>query len=216
MIRFLVRLFLLLILLVIVGLGYALWPRKADLRNFDADAVARLETAMWRDYYNHDQKALAMKLYTLNREQYHFSPADSARLAYYAGQAAKLFQPTTSRAEAQAALPMLVSYFTLMQGSSGEEFDPGKAAQLELEWWQSRRESSTPMQYSKVIAQVSEEIFHASNQRINKAANQRAAMMGYRDARRDGRMRPEDWALIEQNLIESFRNLKAGVERIAR
>ena len=75
MIRFLIRLFLLLILLLLVGLGYALWPRKGDLRNFDADAVARLETAMWRDYYAHDHTALAKKLYTLNRDQYHFSPA---------------------------------------------------------------------------------------------------------------------------------------------
>ena len=213
MIRFLIRLFLLLILLLLVGLGYALWPRKGDLRNFDADAVARLETAMWRDYYAHDHTALAKKLYTLNRDQYHFSPADSAQLAYYAGKAAKLFQPTTSRTEAQVALPPLVSYFTLMQQSSGEVFDPAYAAQLELDWWQLRREKATPLQYGKVVAQVSEEIFQVKSEKITKAASQRAAMMGYRDTRRDGRMQPEDWALIEKNLIESFRNLKAGVGR---
>ncbi len=128
MFRFIRKLFLLLLVVLVAGLGYALWPRKADLRGFDADAVARLETAMWRDYYNHDHQALAAKLYTLNRDLYHFSPADSVRLAYSAGKAAQLFQPTASRAEAQVALPLLMSYFTLMQQSSDEAFDPENAA----------------------------------------------------------------------------------------
>jgi hypothetical protein len=30
---------------------YACWPRQADLRRFDPAEMARLETAMWRDYY---------------------------------------------------------------------------------------------------------------------------------------------------------------------
>ena len=213
MLRFIRNLFLLVLLVLVAGLAYALWPRKADLRGFDADAVARLETAMWRDYYDHDHKALATKLYTLNRDLYHFSPADSARLAYYAGKAAQLFQPTGSRAEAQVALPLLVSFFTLMQQSSGEAFDPANAARLELDWWQLRRENITPPEYGKVVAQVSEEIFQTKNERISKAAIQRAVMMGYRDARRDGKMTPDDWALIEKNLIESYRDLKAGVGR---
>ena len=213
MFRFIRNLFLFLLVVLVAGLGYALWPRKADLRGFDADAVARLETAMWGDYYNHDHRALAAKLYTLNRDLYHFSPADSVRLAYSAGKAAQLFQPTTSRAEAQVALPLLVNFFTLMQQSSSEAFDPANAARLELDWWQLRRENSTPPEYGKVVAQVSEEIFQTKNERITKAAIQRAVMMGYRDARRDGKMTPDDWALIEQNLIESYRDLKAGVGR---
>ena len=213
MLRFIRNLFLLVLLVLVAGLAYALWPRKADLRGFDADAVARLETAMWRDYYDHDHKALATKLYTLNRDLYHFSPADSVRLAYNAGKAAQLFQPTASRAEAQVALPLLVSFFTLMQQSSGEAFDPANAARLELDWWQLRRENSTPPEYGKVVAQVSEEIFQTKNERISKAAIQRAVMMGYRDARRDGKMTPDDWALIEKNLIESYHNLKGGVGR---
>jgi hypothetical protein len=32
--------------------AYACWPRAADLRGFNPAAMARLETAMWRDYYD--------------------------------------------------------------------------------------------------------------------------------------------------------------------
>ena len=204
---------LFLLVLALAGAGYALWPRKGDLREFDADAVARLETAMWRDYYGHDYKSLATRLYSLYRDQYHFSPADSAQLAYNSGKAAQLFQPTASRAEAQIALPFLVTYYTLLRDRSGEIFDADNAARLELDWWQLRRENATPEQYGNVVAQVAEELFKVHNEHIQKSSQIRAAMMRYRDDRRDGRMQPEDWDHIEQNLIEAYRELRAGVAR---
>jgi hypothetical protein len=202
-----------LLLLALAGAGYALWPRKGDLRNFDADGVARLETGMWRDYYARDYKALAAKLYSLYRVQYHFSPADSAQLAYHSGKAAQLFQPTSSRAEAQVALPLLVTYYSLLRDRSGENFDANEAARLELDWWQMRREGATFEQYGHVVAQVDEELFKVHNEYIQKSAQLRAAMMQYRDVRRDGGMQQADWDHIEQNLIESYRELRAGVGR---
>lgn len=213
MARIFFRIFLCFVLLALVGLGYALWPRRADLRHFDADAVARLEAGMWRDYYSRDYKSLAGRLYSLYRDEYHFSPADSTQLAYFAGKAAQVFQPTTSRAEAQAALPLLVSYYTLLRNRSGEAFDAEKAAQLELDWWQLRRENASPSQYGAVVAQVAEELFKVHNTHIDHSAQLRAEMMHYRDHRRDGRMQPEDWSHIEEQLIESYRELKTGVGR---
>ena len=38
--------------------AYACIPRKADLRAFDPAEMARLETAMWRDYYEKHYPAL--------------------------------------------------------------------------------------------------------------------------------------------------------------
>jgi hypothetical protein len=206
------QVFLILVLLILIGVGYALWPRQGDLRGFDADAVARLETKMWRDYYAHDYQSLPVHLYSLYRDLYHFSPGDSTQLAYYSGNAARLFQPTNSRAEAQVALPLLVSFYTLLRNRSGEDFDADKAAQLELDWWQLRRENATPEQYGHVVAQVTEELFKVHNDHIENSAQLRAAMMRYRDDRR-GRMQAEDWDHIEQQLIESYRELKTGVTR---
>ncbi|MDR3401852.1 MAG: hypothetical protein P4L99_05065 [Chthoniobacter sp.] len=213
MARKILRFLLVLALLALIGAAYACWPRQGNLRSFDADAVGRLETGMWRDYYAHDYQSLARRLYSLYRDQYHFSPADSAQLAYDSGKAAQLFQPTASRAEAQVALPLLVSYYTLLRDRSGESFDADNAARLELDWWQLRRENATPVQYGKVVAQVAVELFKTDNEHIQKSAQLRAAMMRYRDNRRDGHMQAEDWEHIEENLIESYRELKAGVAR---
>lgn len=214
MIRFFVRLFLLIVVALAAVLAWALWPRTGDLRGFDSAAVARLETAMWRDYYERDYNDLMVQLYKLHHDEYHFSPAYSVQLAMKAGAAAKLFQPTTNRDEAQVALPELIKYFTLLQEKSGEDFDPIKVAAIELDWWQIRRETNAPENYAPIVASVSEELFGVSNPLIKKAAAQRARMMRYRDDRRAaGAMQASDWKLIETNLIESYADLKKGVAR---
>jgi hypothetical protein len=73
---------------------YLCWPRKADLRAFDPAEMARLETAMWRDYYEKHYPRLFYHLYELSGTQFGFSPLDSFRIALSAAQAAKTFQPT--------------------------------------------------------------------------------------------------------------------------
>lgn len=213
MIRFFLRLSLLVIVAVLVALVWAVWPRTGNLRDFDADAVARLETVMWRDYYERDYKDLWLQLFNLHQQEYHFSPMQSYQLATSAAQAARLFQPTTSRDEAQVALPELTRYYSLLLEKSGESFDPAKVAASELDWWQLRRETNAPEKYGATMARVTEEIFGIANPSVTKAALDRARMMRYRDDRRDGKMQPSDWAHIEKNLIESYRELKKGVAR---
>ena len=68
--------------------AYAAWPRHADLRAFEPAEIARLETAMWRDYYEKRYGALFYHLYALSRTQFGFSPLDSLRVAWAAAQAA--------------------------------------------------------------------------------------------------------------------------------
>jgi hypothetical protein len=119
------------------------WPRHADLRDFDPARAARLETRMWRSYYEQRRTALILNLYHLTRHEYGFSPWDSFRIAWHAARAAVAFQPTRNREEAQAALPALERYFRVMARGSASKFDPARAAREELDWWQQRRERKT-------------------------------------------------------------------------
>ncbi|UPK39989.1 hypothetical protein IVB18_23835 [Bradyrhizobium sp. 186] len=76
--------------------AYAAVPRHADLRAFDPAEMARLETAMWRDYYDKRYAALFYHLYESTRTQFGFSPLRSLHIALSAAEAAKAFQPTRS------------------------------------------------------------------------------------------------------------------------
>ena len=134
--------------------AYASWPRQADLRGFEPAEIARLETAMWRDYYDKRYPALFYHLYELSRTQFGFSPLDSFRIALAAAQAAKAFQPTRSREAADAALPPLVTYYRLLASAAPGGFDVAEAARLELDWWQARREAVGPGQYGVTVARV--------------------------------------------------------------
>jgi len=198
--------------LLVLGFGaYAIWPRAAHLRDFDSDRVAQLETRMWRSYYEQRYAALLVDLYTLSREQYGFSPADSLAIGWYAARAARTFQPSRSREQAQAALPLLERYFAVIRAHGGETFDASEAARIELDWWQLRRENSVPADYGRVIARVTTVVFRADNADVVLAGRVRAEMMTYRDERREGRMQEADWAYIERELTRSYHALRTGI-----
>jgi hypothetical protein len=204
---------LILLGLAVAGLAYLSWPRTASLRTFSPEAMGRLETAMWRDYYDHRYVALFLALYRVNREQYGFSPWDSVRVAFLAAKAARVFQPSTNRAQAEAATPWLRRYYGIIRARSHEPFDVDKAARSELTWWQLRREDASPEEYGKVVAQVAQEVYGTHDGRLEQASQVRAAMMDYRDRHSEGRMAEQDWYFIEQNLRKAFALLKQGVTR---
>jgi hypothetical protein len=192
--------------------AFAAWPRRADLRGFAPAEMARLETAMWRDYYDKRYPALFYHLYELSRTQFGFSPLDSLRIALAAAQAARAFQPTRSREAANAALPPLVTYYRLLASATPGGFDTEEAARLELDWWQARRESIGPQQYGVTVARVAAITYGkpADEPSLLVSGIGRAEAMAFRDARGQA-MSDADWSEIERRLRRAYQSLKAVV-----
>jgi hypothetical protein len=199
------------ILPLLAAIAHAALPRAADLRRFDAAAMAEGETRMWRHYYEHRYLALFADLYRVARCQFGFSPLDSARIAVAAAAAARRFQPTTSRADAQAALPELAAYYRLLARAAPGPVDTAAAARTELDWWQARRESSPPERYGLTIARVSTLLYGVDGEAIRAAGLARAEAMAYRDAQGHA-MTDADWTAIARRLAAAYALLKAGVD----
>lgn len=201
-----------LVAVIAVVLAYAVAPRTADLRGFDPAAMARLETAMWRDYYERHYPSLFYHLYESSRAQFGFSPLDSVRIALAAAQAAKTFQPTHSRAEAAAALPDLLVDYGLLRAAAPAAFEVTEAANLELDWWQARREQVAPSDYGVTIARVAALTYGtpAEGEAMLAYGVGRARAMAYRDARGAG-ITEQDWSNIEVQLREAYRQLKLAI-----
>ncbi|MDN5002002.1 hypothetical protein ACFQZO_14005 [Bradyrhizobium sp. GCM10027634] len=178
--------------------AYVAMPRQADLRAFDPAEMARLETAMWRDYYD---KRYATLFYHLH-------------VALSAAEAAKAFQPTQSRQEADAALPALVAYYRDFAPAAPVAFDVEQAARLELDWWQARREAVVPQDYGLTIGRVTALTYgeSADDPGIRQFGIARAEAMAFRDARGQA-ITEADWTMIESRLGEAYRLLKASVSR---
>src|SRR5262245_28591476 len=191
---------------------YASWPRNADLRRFEPAEIARLETAMWRDYYEKRYGALFYHLYALSRTQFGFAPLDSLRIAWAAARAAKAFQPTRSREAANAALPPLVTYYRLLASAAPGGFDVEAAARFELDWWQARREAVDPEQYGVTVARIAAITYGKSpdDPSLLISGIGRTEAMAYCDARGQA-MTDLDWSEIECRLRRAYQSLKAAV-----
>jgi hypothetical protein len=192
--------------------AYAAVPRRADLTAFDPGETARLETLMWRHYYDKRFLALFADLYDLARDQDGYSPFDSARIAVDAARAAKAFQPTTSRAEAQVAVPLLTDYFAVLARGAPVPVDIMAAARAELDWWQARREQAKPDAYGLTIAQVTSLVYGVDDDDVRAFGVLRAQAMELRDGR-GASITEADWTAIEQQLVAAYRHLKRAVSR---
>lgn len=204
---------ILVLALVCGALGiYAGWPRKPDLCTFDPAGMARLETAMWRDYYEKRYPALFYHLYEVSRTQFGFSPVNAVRIALSAAQAARTFQPTRSRQEANAALPSLRTYYDLLAAAAPAAFDVEEAARLELDWWQARREAVGPRDYGVTVAKVAALTYGKSSNDpgMRRSGIGRAEAMAFRDARGET-MTEADWSEIEAQLLRAYQLLEAAV-----
>src|SRR5436305_10023144 len=122
------------LVLLIGGALYDLfYPRTTHLREFDPDEVARLETAMWRSYYEKQRMRLFNQMTELLRSQYHMTPVKSNLVAYYAANAAFVFKEGKERSDYEKALPDLIKFYSAVRKMSDIPFDVDRAAQLELE-----------------------------------------------------------------------------------
>lgn len=190
-------------------------PRTAHLREFDADEVARLETAMWRSYYEKERLRLFRQLSELLRTQFNMPLVRSNRVAYYAADAAFVFKKGKQRSDYEKALPALTKFYESVRKMSDIPFDVNRAAGLELEWWIIHRERArhAAQDLARALAELQAEIYRVPVERLTEHAALRADAMTIRDTKAEqGGVTEADWARIDELLHRSWRSLSAAVK----
>jgi hypothetical protein len=207
---------------IIVTLALMAWvlfdlyaPRTAHLREFDADEVARLETAMWRSYYEKHRVRLFFELGELLRTQYNMPLVRSNLVAYYAAKAAFVFKRGKQRSDYEKALPDIVSFYQSIREMSDTPFDVNQAARLELEWWIIHRERAkqSPGDLENALAELQSEIYGLPVDRFLEHGRKRAEAMTIRDTKAEtGGVTEDDWRKIDSLLHESWHSLARAVK----
>ena len=190
-------------------------PHTAHLREFDADEVARLETAMWRSYYEKQELDLFNELSELLRTQYNMPLLRSNRVAYYAAHAAFVFKQGSRRDDYEKALPDLIRFYQSVRKMSDIPFDADRAARLELEWWIIHRERAqhAPGDLERALAELQAEIYRVPIERLLEHGHLRAEAMTIRDTKADtGGVTEADWNRIDDLLHQSWRSLAVSVK----
>ena len=200
---------------LIVWVGFDLYgPRTSHLRDFDSDEVARLETAMWRSYYEKQEMRLFNQLAELLRKQYNMPLVRSNRVAYHAAKAAFIFKDGKQRSDYEKALPNLVDFYSSVRDVSDTPFDVNRAARLELEWWIIHRERAKHAEedLDHALAELQAEIYHVPVEKVMDHARLRAEAMRIRDTKAEaGGVTEADWARIGELLRGSWRSLSQVV-----
>src|SRR5437588_7049372 len=167
--KIVVRVIVLVLALLIGCVLYDLYfPRTTHLREFDPDEVARLETAMWRSYYDKQRLRLFNELSELLRTQYHMPLVRSNTTAYHAANAAFVFKDGKERADYEKALPDLVKFYAALRQMSDIPFDVDRAARLELEWWiiHRQRAQHAPGDLDRALAELQAAIYRVPVEKL--------------------------------------------------
>jgi hypothetical protein len=192
------------------------YPRTTHLRQFDPDEVARLETAMWKSYYAKEKFQLFRELAQLMRTQYNMPLVRSNLVAYYAANAAVVFQKGKERPDYEKALPDLIKFYTAIRKMSDIPFDVDRAARLELEWWiiHRQRDKHGPGDLTRALAELQSAIYLMPADLFMEHAKARADAMTIRDTRAEqGGVTNDDWTRIDELLHNSWRSLAEVVNR---
>ncbi len=187
-------------------------PMKTDIRVFDPDRVALLDTEMWRAYYAKQPLPLYLELAQLLREEFHFPPLRSYVVAAHAARAAFVFKSGRDRADYVKALPDLISYYAAIRRVSITPFDVRQTAALELEWWIVHRDRD-PAALARALANGAAALYQVAPDSLMEYGRLRTDAMVIRDAGGDGgRVVSEaDWSRIASDLRGSWGSLSRVV-----
>ena len=190
------------------------WPGRQRLNEFDPDEVARLDTEMWRSYYDRRQFLMFFQLGELMRSQYGMMPIRSTVTSYHAAKAAFVFKDGKKREDYEQALPNLESFFSSIASRTDQRVDVRSCAVTELEWWIVHRERANhaPGELARSLAIAASTFYALQAERFEQYGRYRAEAMAIRDSRAEaGGVSEEDWARIGGLLQQSWRSLHAAV-----
>ena len=218
--KFLFRTFFVLLSLGLLLAGWITFdlyaPHQIDLRKFDPDEVARLDTAMWRSYYEKERLRMFSELGELLSRQYKLRFWRRQLVALYAARAAFIFKEGKSRTDYEQALPYLEKFFSEIRDISSTDFDTQKAAARELEWWIIHRERKKHQEgdLAKALAETAATIYKMPCSNFIEHGELRAEAMKIRDTKAAaGGVTEKDWKKIDELLHKSWRSLHNAVNQ---
>ena len=192
-------------------------PQQHSIREFDPQEVAKLETDMWRSYYDKNPALLFWQLAGGLRQQFHAPFWRSFILGFQATKAAFVFKKGKSRTDYQKTLPDLITYYNSIQELSIDQFNVPKVASLELEWWivHRQRERYSYNDLADALVQTSAALYNQPAAPFATYGRLRADAMRLCDEVRhhpDGATEV-DWQRINRQLEQAWGSLHEVVQK---
>jgi hypothetical protein len=185
-------------------------PGRSPQRAFDPVRTGRLEQQAWVHYYYRRWPQLFDLLLRLSRGQFNLSLPQALYASYLATQAQIVF----ARQGDQDGLAesYMRRFYEFVREPVGGQYDPERAAQLEIRWWVVHRQRANQPDRSALVDALAAsyaEVYQQPAERLRPAAEARALAMDLSDQWQAEGKDP-DSPLLEQIadlLVESYRAL---------
>jgi hypothetical protein len=193
------------------------------VRSFDPRAVGRHECRAWETYYRRKWGAFLAASVAMVRAAFEMSWPRTLVGAWLVLRANQVWAPYPDNDPA-AARRLMTLFYRLLRKSSGAEFEPARAAELEVEWWRVHREGQRSedgggTEPSAALVDALSDLYAYSygvdRTAVRPAAALRAEAMDVSDRWVDGGADPADPRLATERalLIRSYAALLSAVHR---
>jgi hypothetical protein len=189
-------------------------------RSFDPRVVGELECAAWVAYYRRNWLRFLICALRVSRHAFGLSWKATIQCSWLVLRANQLWAPFPDN-NAERSRRMMERFYRIVQQLYAEPFDPGTAADLEVQWWRVHRDhqrfsrGSDGPALADAFARLYAHVYGVSERAVRPAAEQRALAMRYSDQWvREGCLL--DSVLIEHEcdaLVRSYSALLSAVQR---
>jgi hypothetical protein len=178
----------------------------------DAERLAELEAGGWRAYYDRDWRRLITLMVQLNQEEFHIPFPLSVVAAFHVARGSVAWAPVDN--DPEQVRTHFVRYYRMARRWSGLQFQPRRAAELEIDYWiEHRRLSGKPDKTSFIEAMTAlhSELFGLPAVRVRESAEWRVRANNTVDLITSGTSTdPEaDWAKLEEELRKCYQSINA-------
>jgi hypothetical protein len=182
------------------------FPKKSNLRIFDPMETSKLDTEMWRSYYEKKPLKLYFQSTELMRKQLKAPFWRSLMISYNVAKAAFLFKDGKNRTDYNEALPYLEKYYQQVSDLSDKPFNVKSTAKMELEWWIIRREKKDRVEWVTLQAKVAAQIYQKPPLLFYDYGKKRTEAMFFRDGKGEN-ISENDWKKINKMLDDAWLSL---------
>ncbi len=194
--------------------------RTSSMRSFDPRAVGRRECRAWETYYRREWGVFLAASVGLVRAAFGMSWPRTLVGAWLVLRANQVWAPYPNN-DPEAARRLMTRFYQLLRKSTGDSFDPVKAARLEVEWWRVHREAqhaqgSGPSEaLTAALRDLYAYAYSVDPAEVHRPAALRAEAMEVSDRWVESGCDPEDPQLSHERalLVRSYAGLLAAVHR---
>jgi hypothetical protein len=190
------------------------------MRSFDLRLVGGRECRAWETYYRREWWAFLAASVGLVRAAFGMSWPRTLVGAWLVLRANQVWAPCPDN-DAEAARRLMTRFYRLLRKSTGESFDPVRAAWLEVEWWRVHREAQhgdgagPSEELTIALRDLYAYSYSVDPAEVHRAAALRAEAMDVSDRWVESGCDPADPQLAHERalLVRSYAGLLAAVHR---